>query len=66
MVKYITFGKYNKNYKFVILTCVFKIVDECLTRFLIGIFLYKKIISEKAFLFFNTYNIRIFFFLVCF
>ena len=48
MRKFITFGKSNKNYKFVILTCVFLILTEFLPSFLANIFLHYELITENV------------------
>jgi len=48
MVKYITFGEYNKNYKFIFLSVFFSILNSILSDLIINIFLHYKIISNKV------------------
>ena len=47
MVNYIKFGEYNKNYKYVFLTCIFLILEYFLPFFFMEIFLDKKKITNK-------------------
>jgi len=55
MVKYIKFGEYNKNYKFIVLLVIFEIIYEFLFNILIDIFSHYNIISQKTIVLFN-YN----------
>ena len=48
MVKYIQFGEYNKNYRFILLLVIFEIIYEFLYIFLIDIFSHYNIISQQA------------------
>jgi len=64
MVKYITFGEYNKNYKFIFLSVFFSILYSILRDLIINIFLHYKVISNNAKdLFDHSYIINIIFFL---
>jgi len=58
MVKYITFGEYNKNYKFIFLSVFFSILNYILNDLIINIFLHYKVISHNVKdLFDHYYNI---------
>ena len=48
MVKYITFGEYNKNYKYIFLSIFFSILNYILNGFIINIFLKYKVISNNV------------------
>ena len=48
MVNYISFGEYNKNYKYIFLTCIFRILEYYLPMLLIEIFLHKKKITKSV------------------
>ena len=48
MVKYIKFGKYNKNYIYVILTGIFMILANFLPSFLTDIFLHYELITQQV------------------
>ena len=48
MGKYIRFGKYNTNYKFIILTLVFMTLSRFIPSFLTETFQYYKLIHQKA------------------
>ncbi len=43
MVAYIKFGEYNKNYKYIIFTCIF----NCLSYYIINGYLNQDILSKK-------------------
>ena len=53
MVKYIEFGEYNKNYKFIFLVIIFSILSNHLTIFLFNIFFLNKKISTASFIIFQ-------------
>ncbi len=58
MVKYINFGEYNKNYKFIFLLVFFSILNLYLNDIIIDIFLNYKVISQNVQdLFDHPYNI---------
>jgi len=58
MVKYINFGEYNKNYKFIFLLVFFSILNLYLNDIIIDIFLNYKLISQNVQdLFDHPYNI---------
>jgi hypothetical protein len=48
MAIYINFGKYNKNYKYIILDFAFLILKYYLSTILIDIFLYKEFINDNT------------------
>ena len=50
MVKYITFGEYNKNYKFIFLVIIFSFLSDELSSFLYNILYYNKKISLRSLL----------------
>lgn len=59
MGKYINFGKYNKNYNYIILTCVFIILQIYLPNILLEIFLYYKQINIHTKNLYNNHNIML-------
>ena len=56
MAKYIKFGEYNKNYKYIFLASFFLVLEYCLPMFLIEICLKHKIITENV----NDLNVHIY------
>ena len=53
MVKYITFGEYNKNYKYIFLVIIFSILANHIFTFLFCILFYNKKIGIRSFIFFQ-------------
>jgi len=66
MVKYIEFGKYNKNYNFIFITVVFNVLVIYFPKFLIALLLKYNKISNRVEELYNNSILRLFFLLFMF